>query len=98
MSVIFLKQLIKILMKNFDQFEISSSEINTIDGGTFCFGFNLSFSYCAPKTTYCAPKTTTCTTPTYTCPTLTPTTCTTTKTCTTPTTSCLPSAVGATGY
>lgn len=77
-------------MKNLDQFEISENEMNNIDGGTFCLGFNFSYSYCAPKTTtyYCAPKTT-CTT----------TTCTTTNTsCSTPKTTCLPSVVSATGY
>lgn len=77
-------------MKNFDQFEISATEMNNIDGGTFCFGFNLSFSFYLPKTNYCAPKPTTYTPPKTVCPPPPTTSCTPPKTCTPPPTSCLP--------
>lgn len=58
-------------MKNFDQFEISSNELNNIEGGTFCYGgtrltinwYALKQAYLAvkptcytPTPTYCAPK------------------------------------------
>lgn len=79
-------------MKNFDQFEISTNEMNSIDGGTFYFGFNLSFNFCAPKPVYCAPKPTYCAPkPPVTCPPP-------TNSCTPPKTSCLPSVVSATGH
>ncbi|MFY7907931.1 MAG: hypothetical protein ACOVO2_00180 [Emticicia sp.] len=67
-------------MKNFDQFEMSNSEMNSVDGGTFLFGFSLNFCapklisyapkplYCAPKPTYCAPKPTYCPPTSYTTP------------------------------
>lgn len=72
-------------MKTFEQFEISPNEMNSIEGGTFFWGFSFSYNFCAPKIVNCIPKTTcvpTCPPP--------PTTCTPPKTCTPPPTGCLP--------